>query len=134
MADHILAIDQGTTSTWAIVFDASLKVVGVSQQEFRQIYPRSGWVEYDPEDLWRTADETSHAALKIAGVAPRDVAGIGIANQRETTIVWDRATGKPIHNGIVWQDRRTADLCTQLRAEGTESDVAAKTLLISTES
>jgi len=123
MADHILAIDQGTTSTWAIVFDASLKVVGVSQQE-----------EHDPEDLWRTAVETSCAALKIAGVALRGVAGIGIANQRETTIVLDRATGKPIHNGIVWQDRRTADLCTQLRAEGTEPDVAAKTVLISTES
>ncbi len=130
MVDHILAIDQGTTSTRAIVFDASMKVVGVSQQEFPQIYPRSGWVEHDPEDLWRTAVETSRAALAAAGVAPGGLAGVGIANQRETTVIWERATGRPIHNAIVWQDRRTAELCARLRADGCEAEVAAKTGLI----
>ena len=130
MADHILAIDQGTTSTRAIVFDASLKVVGVSQQEFPQIYPRSGWVEHDPEDLWRSSVETSRAALAKAGLAAGDLAGVGIANQRETTVLWERATGKPIHNAIVWQDRRTAELCARLRADGCEPEVAARTGLL----
>jgi len=130
MADHILAIDQGTTSTRAIVFDASLKISGVSQQEFPQHYPRSGWVEHDPEDLWRTAVETSRRALAKAGVAADDLAGIGIASQRETVVVWERATGKPIHKAIVWQDRRTAELCARLRADGCESEVAAKTGLL----
>ena len=130
MADHILAIDQGTTSTRAIVFDASLKIIGVSQQEFPQHYPRSGWVEHDPEDLWRTAVETSRRALAKAGVAADDLAGIGIASQRETVVVWERATGKPIHKAIVWQDRRTAELCARLRADGCESEVAAKTGLL----
>ena len=130
MADHILAIDQGTTSTRAIVFDDSMKVVGLSQQEFPQIYPRSGWVEHDPEDLWRTAVETSRTALAKAGVAADSLSGVGIANQRETVVVWERATGRPIHNAIVWQDRRTANLCARLRADGCEAEVAAKTGLI----
>jgi glycerol kinase len=130
MANHILAIDQGTTSTRAIVFDASLKVVGVSQQEFPQIYPRSGWVEHDPEDLWLTAVETSRAVLARAGIAAGDLAGIGVANQRETVVVWERVTSKPIHNALVWQDRRTADLCARLRADGCEALVAAKTGLL----
>ena len=130
MADHILAIDQGTTSTRAILFDASLKAVAVSQQEFPQHYPRSGWVEHDPEDLWRTVVETSRAALAKAGVAAGEIAGVGIANQRETTVVWERATGKPVHNAIVWQDRRTAELCGWLWADGHEPEVAAKTGLI----
>ena len=130
MAGFVLAIDQGTTSTRAIVFDSSLKVVGVSQQEFPQHYPRSGWVEHDPEDLWRTAVETSRSALAKAGVTAGDLAGVGIANQRETTVVWERATGRPIHNAIVWQDRRTADVCARLRADGHEAEVAARTGLL----
>jgi glycerol kinase len=130
MAGFILAIDQGTTSTRAIVFDASLKVACVSQREFPQHYPRSGWVEHDPEDLWRTAVETSREALTKASVSAGNLAGIGIANQRETTVVWDRATGKPIHNAIVWQDRRTAEICAGLRTGGHEAEVAAKTGLL----
>src|SRR5436305_1850840 len=123
MVAFVLAIDQGTTSTRAIVFDAGLRVAGVAQREFPQYYPRSGWVEHDPEDLWRTVVETSRAAHEKAGVKARKLAGIGIANQRETTIVWERATGKAIHNAIVWQDRRTAELCGQLRADGHEAMV-----------
>jgi glycerol kinase len=130
MAGHILAIDQGTTSTRAIVFDGSLRVVAASQQEFRQHYPRSGWVEHDPEDLWRTAVETSRAAVAGAGIAAGDLSGVGIANQRETTVVWERATGRPIHNAIVWQDRRTAELCARLRTDGHEAEVARKTGLL----
>ncbi len=130
MAAYVLAIDQGTTSTRAILFDASLKAVGASQQEFPQHYPRSGWVEHDAEDLWRTAVETSRAAVAKAGVAAGDIAGVGIANQRETTVVWERVTGKPIHNAIVWQDRRTAELCGRLWADGHEPEVAAKTGLL----
>jgi len=130
MAAFVLAIDQGTTSTRAIVFDENLKIAGVAQQEFPQHYPRSGWVEHDPEDLWRTAIETSRAALAKARVPASDLAGVGIANQRETTVIWERATGKPIHNAIVWQDRRTADLCARFRAEGHEAMVSAKTGLL----
>ncbi len=130
MAAFVLAIDQGTTSTRAIVFDHDLRIVGVSQQEFPQHYPNSGWVEHDPEDLWRTVVETSRAALAKAGAAASDLAGVGIANQRETTVIWERATGKPIHKAIVWQDRRTADVCTRLRGEGHEVMVAARTGLL----
>src|SRR5574337_1075334 len=120
----ILAIDQGTTSTRAIVFHASLRPVAISQQEFPQCYPPSGWVEHDPAALWRTVVETARAALAKSGAGARDLAGVGITNQRETALVWDRATGKPIHNAIVWQDRRTVDTCARLRAEGREPEVA----------
>jgi glycerol kinase len=130
MSDFILAIDQGTTSTRAIVFDGDYRVRGVGQQEFRQHFPQSGWVEHDPEDLWRTTVETIRYALADAGLSASDVAAIGITNQRETTVVWDRASGVAIHNAIVWQDRRTADTCARLKAEGAEPMVTERTGLL----
>ena len=125
---HILAIDQGTTSTRAIVFDPSMSVVASAQEEFPQHYPASGWVEHDPADLWATTAATCRAAIEKAGGA--GIAAIGITNQRETTLVWDRKTGKPIHNAIVWQDRRTADLCRRLKDEGFEDAVTGRTGLL----
>jgi glycerol kinase len=130
MSDFVLAIDQGTTSTRAIVFDGSYRVRGVGQQEFPQHFPRSGWVEHDPEDLWRTTVETIRFALADAGLSASDIAAIGITNQRETTVVWDRATGAAIHPAIVWQDRRTADACARLKAEGAEALVTERTGLL----
>ena len=130
MANFILAIDQGTTSSRAIVFDGSYRVCGVTQQEFPQHFPRSGWVEHDPEDLWRTTLATMRGALSAAKLSASDIAAIGITNQRETTLIWDRGTGRPIHNAIVWQDRRTADICEQLRRDGAEAMVTAKTGLL----
>ncbi|WP_212524261.1 glycerol kinase GlpK [Actibacterium sp. MT2.3-13A] len=127
---HVLAIDQGTTSTRAILFDAALRPVASAQQEFPQHYPASGWVEHDPEDLWRSTLSTCRAALARGGVAAGDLAGIGITNQRETTLVWDRETGRPIHNAIVWQDRRTAGLCADLRAAGSEAEITRRTGLL----
>ncbi len=127
---YILAIDQGTTSSRAILFDAAMQVVSVAQQEFRQIYPASGWVEHDPEEIWDTTLSTCRAAMEQAGVTARDIAGIGITNQRETTVIWDRVTGKPVHNAIVWQDRRTADLCARLRADGHGEMITARTGLL----
>ncbi len=130
MSPHLLALDQGTTSTRAIVFTADLSIAGSAQQEFPQHYPASGWVEHDPEDLWRTALTTMNEALARARIEASDIAAIGITNQRETTLLWDRETGKPIHNAIVWQDRRTADLCAKLKASGHEDDVASRTGLL----
>jgi len=127
---HILAIDQGTTSSRAILFDAGLKVVAVAQQEFAQHFPASGWVEHDPEDLWSSVVATARAAIAKAGIAARDIAAIGITNQRETVIVWDRVSGKPIHRAIVWQDRRTADDCAGLKAAGHEAMITARTGLL----
>ena len=127
---HILAIDQGTTSSRAIVFDAGLKVVAVAQQEFAQHFPASGWVEHDPEDLWSSVVATARAAIAKAGIAARDIVAIGITNQRETVIVWDRVSGKPIHRAIVWQDRRTADDCAALKAAGHEAMITARTGLL----
>jgi len=127
---HILAIDQGTTSSRAILFDSDLRIAGLAQEEFPQHYPASGWVEHDPMDLWATTAATCRAALEKARVRATEVAGIGITNQRETTLVWDRATGKPIHNAIVWQDRRTADLCRRLRDAGREPSVTETTGLL----
>ncbi len=127
---HILAIDQGTTSSRAIVFDASMKIVATAQEEFTQHFPQSGWVEHEPEDLWRTTIDTCRAALAQAGISASDVAGIGITNQRETTVVWDAETGQPAHKAIVWQDRRTADLCRDLKAVGHEPMVTATTGLL----
>ncbi len=129
-ARHILAIDQGTTSTRCIVFGPDLGVVAVAQKEFRQHFPASGWVEHDPEEIWATVLATGRAALRKARLKARDIAGIGITNQRETTVVWDRATGRPIHNAIVWQDRRTADICAALKADGREKTFAKKTGLL----
>ena len=127
MGEFILAIDQGTTSSRAIVFDAHLKPVAVSQREFSQHYPRSGWVEHDPEEIWSTTVSVCRDALNQMQIDPTEIAAIGMTNQRETTIVWDRATGVPIYPAIVWQDRRTSDVCNRLRAEGFESMVTEKT-------
>jgi glycerol kinase len=126
----ILAIDQGTTSSRAILFDSAFKPLGVGQQEFSQHFPRSGWVEHDPEEIWASVVATCRRALDAAGRAARDVAAVGITNQRETVVVWERASGRPIHNAIVWQDRRTAPVCAELRAGGHEETIAAKTGLL----
>lgn len=127
---HILAIDQGTTSSRAIVFDATFAVRSIAQTEFPQHYPASGHVEHDPEDIWRTTLDTARAAIAQANVGAGDVAGLGITNQRETVVLWDRRTGKPLHNALVWQDRRTADHCARLKADGVEPMVTAKTGLL----
>ncbi len=127
---HILALDQGTTSTRSIVFDAALRPLATAQAEFPQKFPNSGWVEHDPEDLWRTSLGTMREVLTKAGLTAASLAGIGITNQRETTVVWDRATGAPIHNAIVWQDRRTADTCARLRDAGHEPLVSTRTGLL----
>ncbi len=127
---HILAIDQGTTSTRAILFDDAFAVAASAQEEFAQHYPRSGWVEHDPADLWATTAATCRSAIEKAGQGAKGIAAIGITNQRETTLVWDRATGKPVHNAIVWQDRRTSDLCRKLRDDGFEDVVTARTGLL----
>ena len=117
---YLIAIDQGTTSTRAIVFDEKLAPVATAQQELTQIYPAPGWVEHDPEEIWAGVVATVRGAVAKAKVTAKDVAAIGITNQRETVLIWDRATGQPIHNAIVWQDRRTADMCAALRAAGHE--------------
>ena len=130
MPAALIAIDQGTTSTRAIAFDGALQPLASAQQELRQIYPAPGEVEHDPEEIWAATVATVRAAIAKAGLAARDIAGIGITNQRETTVIWDRASGKPIHNAIVWQDRRTADFCDALRTSGHEPEIAAKTGLL----
>lgn len=130
MAQHLIAIDQGTTSSRAIVFRADLTIAAMAQAEFSQHYPRSGWVEHEPEDIWNSVVAVTRQALDKAGLTAADIAAIGITNQRETTIVWDRATGKAIHRAIVWQDRRTADQCQALKVAGHEANVAAKTGLL----
>ena len=127
---HILALDQGTTSSRAIVFDGEGRIRGLSQLEFRQIFPRPGWVEHDAEEIWTTQIAAASRALGDAGLEPADLAAIGITNQRETTVVWDRATGDPIHHAIVWQDRRTAVRCAELRAAGHEEWVQERTGLV----
>ncbi len=126
----ILALDQGTTSSRAIVFDHAGGIVGAAQQEFRQIFPQSGWVEHDAAEIWATELSVAHQALERAGVKAADVAAIGITNQRETTVVWDRATGAPIHHAIVWQDRRTAGFCDSLKAAGLGPAIQKKTGLV----
>lgn len=127
---YILAIDQGTTSSRCIVFDAAAKPIAVAQREFAQHYPASGWVEHDLEDIWQDVVTVLREAVGKAGIDVADIAAIGITNQRETVAVWDRATGKPIHRAIVWQDRRTADTCARLKADGAEPLFAAKTGLL----
>src|SRR3982075_908118 len=126
----LIAIDQGTTSTRAIVFDAALTPLTIAQQEFTQYFPADGQVEHDPEEIWASVLATVRAAMAQAGVTAAQVAAIGITNQRETTVIWDRATGKPIHNAIVWQDRRTADACAELRDAGHEPGIVRKTGLL----
>lgn len=127
---HVLAIDQGTTSTRAIVFDAMGRPVASAQKELPQIFPKPGWVEHDAEEIWSATVEVCRGALARAKLQPAALAGIGITNQRETTVVWDRATGKPIHNAIVWQDRRTAERCAELKKAGHEKAVTEKTGLL----
>jgi len=126
-ARHILAIDQGTTSSRAILFDASLGVVSSAQREFPQHFPASGWVEHEPEDIWESVLATAREAIAKGGLSAADIAGIGITNQRETTLIWDRRTGRAIHRAIVWQDRRTAKACANLVAAGHEDLVAERT-------
>ena len=127
---YVLAIDQGTTSTRCIVFNDAASPVATAQQEFPQHYPQPGWVEHDPEDIWRDTVAMMRQALAESKVDVRDIAAIGITNQRETVVVWDRATGKPIHNAIVWQDRRTADFCAKVKGDGVEPMVTEKTGLL----
>ncbi len=127
---HILAIDQGTTSSRAILFDAALRPVASAQEEFPQIFPASGWVEHDPADLWSTVAAVTRSAIERAGIDAQSIAAIGITNQRETTLVWDKVTGQPVYNAIVWQDRRTAEDCARLRAEGFEEEVTSRTGLL----
>ena len=127
---HILAIDQGTTSTRAIVFDASGRPVASAQKELPQIFPRPGWVEHDPEEIWSATVAVCRGALAKASLEASALAGIGITNQRETAVVWDRATGKPVHNAIVWQDRRTAERCAALKQAGHEKIFSDRTGLL----
>ena len=130
MKKYVLALDQGTTSSRAIVFDRSGVPLASASKEFKQIYPRPGWVEHDPEEIWASQIEVAGRALEKAGIGPAAVAAIGITNQRETTVVWDRETGKPVHNAIVWQCRRTAPICDDMKSRGLEDTVRTKTGLV----
>jgi glycerol kinase len=130
MTGFVLAIDQGTTSSRAIVFDREMQVVASGQKEFAQHYPASGWVEHDPEEIWASVVWSVKEALRKAKLKAGDIAAIGITNQRETVVIWDRTTGKPVHNAIVWQDRRTAPMCEKLRKQGLEPKFAKKTGLL----
>src|SRR3954469_5131647 len=127
---YVLALDQGTTSSRAIVFDHSGKVVSVAQQEFRQIFPKPGWVEHDANEIWATQSAVARDALRKANLSGVDIDAIGITNQRATTGVWARATGKPICNAIVWQDRRTAKACDKLKARGLDKIIRKKAGLV----
>ncbi len=124
---YLLALDQGTSSTRSIVFDRQGRIVGLAQREFTQYYPRPGWVEHDPLEIWQTQRDTMGEAIHRAGVAARDIRAIGITNQRETTVVWDRRTGEPVHPAIVWQDRRAEPTCADLRAQGLEPEILNRT-------
>src|SRR6184192_4203575 len=126
----ILALDQGTTSSRAILFDHEGQINATAQREFRQIFPRPGWVEHDAQEIWTSQRAVAEEVLKSAKISAGDVAAIGITNQRETTVLWDRKTGQPVHNAIVWQDRRTADFCDQLNREGQTEIVQQKTGLV----
>src|ERR1700737_3488961 len=127
---YILALDQGTTSSRAMLFDRQGNVVSVAQKEFGQIYPRPGWVRHRPQEIWSTQAGVAAEAVTHAGLNGTSIAAIGITNQRETTIVWDRETGQPVYNAIVWQDRRTADLCRKLVSDGAEPMIREKTGLL----
>jgi glycerol kinase len=130
MKNYVMAFDQGTTSCRAILFDNEGKIVGVSQQEFAQIYPKAGWVEHDAMEIWGTQSGVARQVLEVNGIRPDEIAAIGITNQRETTVVWDKNTGRPVYNAIVWQCRRTADICEELKAKGYEDLVREKTGLV----
>jgi glycerol kinase len=126
----LLALDQGTSSSRSIVFDASGRIVAMAQREFRQIYPQPGWVEHDPNEIWASQLTTAREAIAKAGLSAADIRAIGITNQRETTVIWNRRTGEPIHNAIVWQDRRAEPICAQMREQGLESPVRETTGLV----
>jgi glycerol kinase len=130
MKKYILVLDQGTTSSRSIIFDYNGNVVSQSNKEFTQIYPKPGWVEHDPEEIIDTQLYTINRVIKQSNINPQDIAAIGITNQRETTVLWDKTTGKPLHNAIVWQDRRTRDICHQLQAEGFDKEIKARTGLV----
>ena len=130
MSRYILALDQGTTSSRALLFDGAGNIVSLAQEEFPQHFPQPGWVEHEALDIWNSQLRVAQAALEQTGARARDIAAIGITNQRETTLIWERASGRPIHRAIVWQDRRTAPLCDELRAEGFHQTIAAKTGLV----
>ena len=132
MSGYVIAIDQGTTSSRCVVFDGDMKIVGVGQKEFTQHFPRSGWVEHDADEIWSSVVEIFRTAIAAANIEAIDVAAIGITNQRETVVVWDRKTGKPIYHAIVWQDRRSADLCAALKQAGHEPLVNERTGLLLT--
>lgn len=130
MTNYILALDQGTTSSRAILFGREGNIVRIAQREFAQIFPKAGWVEHDPEEIWTSQLSCAKEALQLQGIGPEEIAAIGITNQRETTILWDRMTGAPIHNAIVWQCRRTSDYCEKLKKEGFDKEIRRKTGLV----
>jgi glycerol kinase len=130
MPKYMLAVDQGTTSSRAIIFDHQGNILSVAQKEFKQIFPQPGWVEHDPNEIWSTQLGVAAEAITKAGLTVKDIAAIGITNQRETTVVWERATGKPIYNAIVWQDRRTAAYCEDLKKRAIEWLIREKTGLV----
>jgi len=130
MSGHILAIDQGTTSSRAIIFDPQMRIASSAQTEITQHFPQTGWVEHDASEIWDTVLSTARDALTKSGVAPGAIAAIGITNQRETTVVWEKDTGRPLHRAIVWQDRRTAEMCDRLKVDGYEKLFTAKTGLL----
>ena len=130
MKQYLLALDQGTTSSRAILFDREQNILGVAQKEFTQFYPKEGWVEHDPIEIWSSQYGVMMEVIAQSGVAPAEIAAIGITNQRETTILWDKETGRPIHNAIVWQCRRTADIVDKLRADGLEDHIRRTTGLV----
>ena len=127
---HLLALDQGTTSSRAIVFDGDGRIRALAQKELQQSYPQPGWVEHDPMEIWRDQLDVAQQVLARAGLGAQDIAAIGITNQRETTLLWERASGQPVHAAIVWQDRRTAEACAKWKAEGAEKLVRDKTGLV----
>lgn len=130
MKKYIMAIDSGTTSCRAVIFDHESKIISIAQKEFTQIYPKAGWVEHNPMELWATQSGVCSEVMEKAGIKPEEIAGIGIANQRETTVIWDVDTGKPIYNAIVWQCRRTAEICDELKAKGLSDTIKDKTGLV----
>lgn len=130
MGKYILSLDQGTTSSRAIIFNHSGEIIAIAQKEFTQIYPKAGWVEHDPNEIWSTQLAVATEAIAKAGLSATDINAIGITNQRETTVVWDRKTGKPIHNAIVWQDRRTSEYCDSIKQQGLSEKILEKTGLI----
>src|SRR3954467_13269567 len=127
---YVLALDQGTTSSRAIVFDEHGTAVAAAQREFEQHFPQPGWVEHDPKEIYRTQRETAREAVRKSNVSPKELVAVGITNQRETPLLWDRQSGEPLHRAIVWQDRRTTPLCEDLRAAGAESLVRERTGLV----